>query len=63
MPVTSRSFGERGRRRAVSLGIDPARLAPGQSPTGKRPVLSIEATPHIGTDEWQLTLDGAVENP
>jgi len=38
-------------------------LAPGQSPTVKWPVLRIEATPHIGTDEWQLTLDGVVENP
>jgi hypothetical protein len=35
MPITRRIFGERGRRRAVSLGIDPARLPPGQSPTLK----------------------------
>ena len=40
MPITPRMFGERGRRRAQSLGIDPDRLPPGQSPTVKWPVLT-----------------------
>jgi DMSO/TMAO reductase YedYZ molybdopterin-dependent catalytic subunit len=63
MPITPRIFGERGRTRASALGIDPARLPPGQSPTVKWPVLSIGATPHVSTDSWQLSLDGAVESP
>ena len=41
MPITPRMFGERGRRRAESLGIDPDRLPPGQSPTVKWPVLTV----------------------
>jgi DMSO/TMAO reductase YedYZ molybdopterin-dependent catalytic subunit len=63
MPITSRIFGERGRRRAQSLGIDPDRLPPGQSPTVKWPVLSLGATPRVSTDEWQLSIDGAVAEP
>jgi len=63
MPITSRIFGERGRRRAVKLGIDPATLPPGQSPTVKWPVLSVGATPRIERCDWLLSIDGAVEQP
>jgi DMSO/TMAO reductase YedYZ molybdopterin-dependent catalytic subunit len=63
MPITSRIFGERGQRRAQSLGIDPDRLPPGQSPTVKWPVLSLGATPRVTTGEWQLSIDGAVAEP
>ncbi len=63
MPITSRIFGERSRRRAASLGIDPARLPPGQSPTVKWPILSVGATPHVRAEEWLLSIDGAVEEP
>ena len=63
MPITPRQFADRGRRRAQSLGIDPDRLPPGQSPTLKWPVLSIEETPEIDTARWTLTIDGAVEEP
>lgn len=56
-------FGERGRNRAATLGIDPDRVPPGQSPTLKWPVLSIEDTPRIDTATWQLTIDGAVAEP
>ena len=63
MPITPRLFGERGRRRAVALGIDPERLPPGQSPTEKWPVLSVEAAPEIPVAEWTLTIDGAVQEP
>ena len=63
MPITPRMFGERGRSRAVSLGIDPDRLPPGQSPTVKWPVLSVGDTPQVGTDQWQLSIDGAVDEP
>ncbi len=63
VPITPSQFGDRGRRRAVELGIDPARLPPGQSPTEKWPVLSIEETPRIAQEEWTLTIDGAVGEP
>jgi DMSO/TMAO reductase YedYZ molybdopterin-dependent catalytic subunit len=61
--MTSQIFGERGRRRAASLGIDPERVPPGQSPTLKWPVLSLGATPRVSTDEWTLLIDGAVREP
>jgi DMSO/TMAO reductase YedYZ molybdopterin-dependent catalytic subunit len=63
MPITPRMFGDRGRRRAQSLGIDPDRLPPGQSPTIKWPVLSVGETPRVPTDQWQLAVDGAVQQP
>ena len=63
MPITPRFFGERGQRRAASLGIEPERLPPGQSPTVKWPVLSLGGTPRVSTDQWVLSVDGAVENP
>jgi DMSO/TMAO reductase YedYZ molybdopterin-dependent catalytic subunit len=63
MPITPSQFGERGRRRAVALGIDPARLPPGQSPTEKWPVLSVEETPQVAAADWTLTIDGAVAEP
>ena len=63
MPITSRIFGERGQRRAQSLGIDPQRLPPGQSPTVKWPVLSLAGTPRVSTEQWILSIDGAVAEP
>jgi DMSO/TMAO reductase YedYZ molybdopterin-dependent catalytic subunit len=63
MPITPSLFGERGRRRAQSLGIDPSRLPPGQSPTTKWPVLSYRGTPQVPTGGWKLTIDGAVTAP
>ncbi|HEX8977982.1 MAG TPA: sulfite oxidase-like oxidoreductase [Solirubrobacteraceae bacterium] len=63
MPITPRMFGDRGRRRAASLGIEPERLPPGQSPTVKWPVLSLGATPRVPTDRWLLSIDGAVAEP
>jgi DMSO/TMAO reductase YedYZ molybdopterin-dependent catalytic subunit len=63
MPMTPRLFGERGRTRAATLGIDPERVPPGQSPTLKWPVLTVGDTPRVGTDQWLLSVDGAVEEP
>lgn len=63
MPITSRIFGERGRRRAAALGINPARLPPGQSPTVKWPILSVGPTPRVSAADWLLSIDGAVEEP
>jgi DMSO/TMAO reductase YedYZ molybdopterin-dependent catalytic subunit len=63
MPITPRIFGERGRRRACALGLDPDRLPPGQSPTVKWPVLSLGETPRVETSQWILSVDGAVDAP
>jgi DMSO/TMAO reductase YedYZ molybdopterin-dependent catalytic subunit len=63
VPITPRFFAARGRRRAESLGIDPDRLPPGQSPTVKWPVLSLGATPRVATGDWRLSIDGAVAHP
>lgn len=61
--MTSKLFGERGRRRAGALGIEGERLPPGQSPTLKWPVLSLGATPAVPTGGWRLVVDGAVAAP
>ena len=63
MPITPRIFGERGKRRASALGIDPERLPPGQSPTLKWPILSVGAAPRVDRSQWILSLDGAVQAP
>src|ERR1700754_828984 len=63
MAITPRLFGERGRKRAASLGIDPERLPPGQSPTLKWPVLTVGEIPRVSTEQWLLSVDGAVEEP
>jgi DMSO/TMAO reductase YedYZ molybdopterin-dependent catalytic subunit len=63
VPITPRIFGERGKRRASALGIDPERLPPGQSPTLKWPVLSVGATPRVDRSQWILSVDGSVEAP
>jgi DMSO/TMAO reductase YedYZ molybdopterin-dependent catalytic subunit len=63
MPITPRFFAERGRRRAAALGIEPARLPPGQSPTVKWPVLSVGPTPKVDVESWLLSVDGAVAEP
>jgi DMSO/TMAO reductase YedYZ molybdopterin-dependent catalytic subunit len=63
MPITSKIFGQRGRRRAAELGIDPERLPPGQSPTVKWPVLSVGETPDVSAEQWLLSIDGAVDAP
>ena len=62
-PLTPKLFGERGRRRAEKLGIDPARLPPGQSPTQKFPVLSIGPEPDLDTATWSLSVHGLVAQP
>jgi DMSO/TMAO reductase YedYZ molybdopterin-dependent catalytic subunit len=63
IPITPRIFGERGRRRALSLGIDPEALPPGQSPTLKWPVLTVGPTPQVPRETWLLSVDGAVREP
>lgn len=61
--ITPKLWGERGKRRAARLGIEPDRLPPGQSPTEKWPVLSLGATPHVPLDQWSFSVHGEVEEP
>jgi DMSO/TMAO reductase YedYZ molybdopterin-dependent catalytic subunit len=63
MPITPKLFGERGRKRASALGIDPDRVPPGQSPTVKWPVLTIGGQPTVAREQWKLSIEGAVERP
>jgi DMSO/TMAO reductase YedYZ molybdopterin-dependent catalytic subunit len=51
------------RKRAIKLGIDPARLPPGQSPTVKWPVLTVGPTPDVDVAKWSLSFYGEVEEP
>jgi DMSO/TMAO reductase YedYZ molybdopterin-dependent catalytic subunit len=61
--LTPSAFGDRGRRRAEKLGIDPDRLPPGQSPTLKFPVLSAGRTPQVALSEWSFSVYGEVDEP
>ena len=61
--LTSKLFGERGRKRAIKLGLDPERLPPGQSPTVKWPVLTVGPTPDVAVESWSLAFYGEVDNP
>jgi DMSO/TMAO reductase YedYZ molybdopterin-dependent catalytic subunit len=61
--LTPSVFGDRGRKRAVKLGIDPARLPPGQSPTVKWPVLTVGPEPAVELSSWSLSFYGEVEDP
>jgi DMSO/TMAO reductase YedYZ molybdopterin-dependent catalytic subunit len=63
MKLTSSVFGDRGRKRAVKLGIDPARLPPGQSPTVKWPVLTVGPAPEVALETWSLAVYGEVDEP
>jgi DMSO/TMAO reductase YedYZ molybdopterin-dependent catalytic subunit len=61
--LTSSLFGDRGRKRAIKLGIDPHRLPPGQSPTVKWPVLTVGPEPDVDLAKWSLSFYGVVEEP
>ena len=63
MAMTAERWGDRGRRRALALGIDPGRLPPGQSPTEKFPVLSVGPTPEVDLASWRLEVAGLVDAP
>ena len=63
VPMTPRLWGERGRRRAMKLGIDPARLPPGQSPTTKFPVLTVGPNAPVPLDRWLLSVHGEADAP
>ena len=63
MALTSKMIGARGRKQAEKLGIDPARVPPGQYLTEKFPVLTAGRNPRFDLDDWDLRVDGEVEQP
>ncbi len=63
MGITSKILGERGRKQARDMGIDPARIPPGQYLTQRFPVLTYGSNPPVDLGAWSLSIDGAVENP
>jgi DMSO/TMAO reductase YedYZ molybdopterin-dependent catalytic subunit len=62
MAITSRMLGARGRRQAEKLGIDPARVPPGQYLTERFPVLTVGGNPTFDLATWDFTVFGEVEN-
>ena len=61
--MTPRLWGERGRKRATKLGIDPARVPPGQYLTTKFPVLTVGPNPEVDLAGWDLSVHGEVDAP
>jgi DMSO/TMAO reductase YedYZ molybdopterin-dependent catalytic subunit len=57
------SFFQRNRDELASLGIDPARLPPGQYHTKRFPVLHAGSVPDVDLDEWDFVVDGLVAEP
>lgn len=63
MGITSKMIGERGRRQAGKLGIDPKRIPPGQYLTERFPVLTVGRNPKVDMTSWSLRIWGEVEEP
>ena len=63
MKITSKTLAERGRRQGAELGIDPARIPPGQYLTSKFPVLTYGRNPRVDLPSWSLSVWGEVEEP
>jgi DMSO/TMAO reductase YedYZ molybdopterin-dependent catalytic subunit len=60
--VTSRILAQRGKRQAEKLGIDPARVPPGQYLTERFPVLTVGPNPDYDLNTWDFQLYGEVED-
>jgi DMSO/TMAO reductase YedYZ molybdopterin-dependent catalytic subunit len=60
--ITSRILAARGRRQAEKLGIDPARVPPGQYLTEGFPVLTVGPNPAYDLSGWDFQVFGAVED-
>ena len=63
MAVTSKILAARGRKQAQKLGIDPARIPPGQYLTERFPVLTYGRNPAFDLRSWDLRVDGEVQTP
>jgi len=62
MGITSKMIGERGRRQAAKLGIDPRRIPPGQYLTQRFPVLTYGRNPKFSLKDWDFRVHGEVDN-
>jgi DMSO/TMAO reductase YedYZ molybdopterin-dependent catalytic subunit len=62
MAITSRILGDRGKRQAEKLGVDPGRVPPGQYLTERFPVLTVGPNPKYDLANWDLGIFGGVEN-
>ena len=62
MAVTSRILGQRGKRQAEKLGIDPSRVPPGQYLSERFPVLTVGPNPDFDLSTWDFQLNGEVED-
>jgi DMSO/TMAO reductase YedYZ molybdopterin-dependent catalytic subunit len=51
----------RGRKQAEKLGVDPARIPPGQYLTERFPVLTVGPNPKYDLETWDLSVFGEVE--
>ncbi len=51
----------RGRRQAEKLGVDPARVPPGQYLTERFPVLTVGPNPKFDLATWDFTVFGGVD--
>lgn len=63
MAITSRMLSARGKRQAEKLGIDPARVPPGQYLTDGFPVLTVGPNPDYDLAGWDFTVFGQVQTP
>jgi DMSO/TMAO reductase YedYZ molybdopterin-dependent catalytic subunit len=61
--ITSRILGQRGKRQAQELGIDPARIPPGQYLSKRFPVLTVGPNPDYDLKTWDFAVFGEVEDP
>src|ERR671921_2557029 len=62
MAITSKILGQRGRKQAEKLGIDPQRVPAGQYLTERFPVLTVGPNPKFDLKAWDLRVFGEVEN-
>jgi DMSO/TMAO reductase YedYZ molybdopterin-dependent catalytic subunit len=56
-------FFERNREELAAKGIAPERLPPGQYSTDRFPVLHVGDVPEYAPGEWNLTVNGLVDEP
>ena len=63
MAITSRMLSARGKRQAEKLGIDPARVPPGQYLTDGFPVLTVGPNPDYDLATWDFAVFGQVQSP
>ena len=54
---------QRGQRQAKELGIDPARVPPGQYLSDRFPVLTVGPNPAYDLSSWDFGVFGEVESP